>query len=677
MDKSNKKHIFWIDNLGFTSFWSVWRLSGGLKRHTFYYKKISPVVNHLIHFVNKNIELKLLEYDLGKMKTEDGPCLKYKIDKDTAFIMEKILYKMNRKKLLCAYLNRFPQAKTLLYLKQRLYMYINESISLLHIVDYYCRIDKDIAGLTNIIVSKSSNILKSCLTSKEKKTFTFIGYRTITNFYFHKVTLRIVLDVFVQAFCSLFYFVKPKRRSHSLAKIGIACTQKIDLDKRSPLFWVPYSSINPKRIFVYFDDPKKPATTETAKLLDKYGIDWLVLHRRASKTGKKNLWKLAPLNFSRFFTYLKYIWHITVPLFFQPGYLKLWQWYMLIELLIQTYYYETFYRDANITVLYNLNETDWVPTMNAIAVELANGISVSTHWSNHAVQSLAIAKAHDVFFSWSHLYTELLYKCMSCFYHVIQCGYIYDCYFNRAKITANSLRKKFKDSNVSFIIGFMDNIFGKDLFFSKEEMLRVYQELLNLTITDKRIGLILKPKRAKDTIWLLTEIQPLLKKATESGRCFIIDISNLEFFSFEAALACDLVVGFGVSTAAIESALAGIRAVNYDPSGNQDTSEYKEGYNKILFDDINLLIEAIKNSVNTSVPKDGFGDYGHILQKIDPFRDGKSAQRIGFYMNELLRSLDDRLGRNIAIERASHKYQQRYGEDKVDKFERKFRSLVF
>ena len=61
----------------------------------------------------------------------------------------------------------------------------------------------------------------------------------------------------------------------------------------------------------------------------------------------------------------------------------------------------------------------------------------------------------------------------------------------------------------------------------------------------------------------------------------------------------------------------------------------------------------------------GFGDWSPIINDLDPFRDGKAAQRMGNYLNWLIQGFDEGLGRNDVMENATEKYRKQWGNDKV------------
>ncbi|NQS88994.1 hypothetical protein HQ584_04310 [Patescibacteria group bacterium] len=567
MRKQNKKVIFWVDYLGWSSFWKIVSLLRGFNNFTLYhYRKASPFLKHLLRFISSNSTIEPLSYSLGNMKTKEGLCLRYQVESNTIEFIDNMVSKIIRGNNLFNKLNRFPKDKLLLYLKQKWGPQITEAMSLFNIIDYYYRNDSNVASVQNIMVSKSGDILNFCLFKKDLP-LTIVDYWNLDRFSFQRFDARVILGFLGQVINLFVIFPKPKQKD-SLPKIGMASTQSVDINKRSVLFWLPHSSIERKRFVLYFEDTNRPLSKEQSKLLDEYGINWLVLRKGASLLGKKNLWQMPRLNVSLVYKYIRDFFTITKGLFSRGGYFKLLQWHSLVELLVQVYYYEVFFRDTNIRILWNMEDTGHCQGVRAIALELAKGISVSTHCSNYPKRALGIARPYDVFFVWNRMHTELFRECKSCFNHVVQCGFIYDCYFDKAKEKAEPLRKELHSRGVSFIVGFMDNIYSNDYAYSKEALLGIYQALLNLTISDDRIGLILKPKRLKDSIGKINELDSLVKTATETGRCLILDKINLDCFSVEAGLACDFAIGLGISSTTVENGLAGVKVADYDTTGN-------------------------------------------------------------------------------------------------------------
>ena len=64
-----------------------------------------------------------------------------------------------------------------------------------------------------------------------------------------------------------------------------------------------------------------------------------------------------------------------------------------------------------------------------------------------------------------------------------------------------------------------------------------------------------------------------------------------------------------------------------------------------------------------SIP--GFGDWSNIIQELDPFRDGKAAQRMGNYLNGLMLGFEKGLDKEEIMSVAAERYKKEWGDDKV------------
>jgi hypothetical protein len=62
---------------------------------------------------------------------------------------------------------------------------------------------------------------------------------------------------------------------------------------------------------------------------------------------------------------------------------------------------------------------------------------------------------------------------------------------------------------------------------------------------------------------------------------------------------------------------------------------------------------------------DGFGDWSHFVDQFDPFRDGKSAYRIGTFKKWLLEGFNEGKNREIILKDAVERYADIWGNDKV------------
>jgi len=124
------------------------------------------------------------------------------------------------------------------------------------------------------------------------------------------------------------------------------------------------------------------------------------------------------------------------------------------------------------------------------------------------------------------------------------------------------LKRKLKLHGVKYTVALFDNVHANTYGFSTIEMKNFYNTFLDMLFRDPTIGIIIKSKKP-----IILNSMPIIsqkiEKAQATGRC--IKLSN-EFgrFPLDAALASDISVGVGISSAIIEIATAGLPAVMYD-----------------------------------------------------------------------------------------------------------------
>jgi len=111
--------------------------------------------------------------------------------------------------------------------------------------------------------------------------------------------------------------------------------------------------------------------------------------------------------------------------------------------------------------------------------------------------------------------------------------------------------------------------------------------------------------------------------------------------------------------------ISGCRGIHCDLPKHPSYPYYECGYEKIIFDDINRLISALKRYKENPSSEPELGDWSKYIDKLDPFRDGGGGKRIGAYMCWLIKGFDRGENRDGAIEYADKLYAQQWGEDKV------------
>ena len=459
--------------------------------------------------------------------------------------------------------------------------------------------------------------------------------------------------------------------NHRRAIAVEACMGLDPEGKRSDLFWLPQSGIPDDQILVYFDRPDRPASDEVLAAVRGHGWQPLVLSRGEGTSAAANVTtRVGRLNWRRMLLLL-----LTSPLWLLESggrrSVVYWCWQQLPGRLLVTDTWQAVF--ANYGVRLHSNYTDVLGINHvdqSVALERIGGINLRTdvafYYSVH--KDGARISPFDVFFVWGPDMEGILRKQdVMEITTLITCGYPLDHLFESARPGAARLRRDLQAAGAHTIICFFDTSFSKTGHTSRQDVEDVYQALLTEVIESPQLGLILKPKNLRDETALVTpELQSLLNKALATDRCVMLEQKIWPPISpCEAALASDLAVGYPINSAVIEAVLAGVPGVHIDLTRLHSHWFYDVGYERLVFDDLDRAMDAIRRWGRNPADEPGLGDHSAVINCIDPFRDGKAAQRIGQYMAWLLEGFDQGLHRDDVVRRASRLYAEKYGAQYV------------
>jgi len=429
------------------------------------------------------------------------------------------------------------------------------------------------------------------------------------------------------------------------------------------LFWFPHSGMLPENVVIYLDEQKFALSVEEVKRIRNAGFGLIFCPRKIFARGEYgvpiytcSLKTTLPLT-------VRYLKLITQMYRLAKDRVAKEQWKILSSLFIQLPYWEDFFQSNNIKVKFRFHDIFGV---RDIAAKLSGVTTLSYHYSNHTDSRITREEICDVFFIWGNRYKKILSPDLSTTGSMIETGYIFDYTFDYLKRKANELRNALKQSNVSYTIGILDENITKSINFFTEPVIRLYKAVFEYAVSHPEVGIIIKPKREITTEYLRTfcETSELLSELENQKRIVILDSLK---YPVEAGLASDLVIGvIPDSTAGLECALAGVPMVVYDCTNRGESHPlYRRGHNKIIFDDVRSLIEAI--NLNRQKPGSivGFADWADILSLTDPFRDGRANYRIASYIKTLLLKLSNGTGKYQAIRAANEFYKEKFGSDRV------------
>ena len=254
-------------------------------------------------------------------------------------------------------------------------------------------------------------------------------------------------------------------------------------------------------------------------------------------------------------------------------------------------------------------------------------------------------------------------------YHV-STGYLGDHRFPLLKPQAEQLRLKLRERGAQFIVAFFDEFAGKDERWNTGETLQRdnYAFLFERLLGMPELGLILKPKVPGSLKKRLGPVADLLDKALATGRCYCFEEGAIQgiYPPAGAAMAADVAIhGHACTgTAGFEAALAGTPTVMLDIEGFHTSAIYELGP-QVIFRSRQELWEAVMEYRKAPAAHSALGRWSPMIEKLDPFRDGRGAFRMGEYLRWLLEDLREGAGREQTMARAAEKYAGLYGHDKV------------
>lgn len=273
----------------------------------------------------------------------------------------------------------------------------------------------------------------------------------------------------------------------------------------------------------------------------------------------------------------------------------------------------------------------------------------------------------DVHFSFSPAQSTLLRADGSRVRWHVATGFLGDHRFAALREPARRLRERLESAGAKRVIALFDENSIDDVRWQLgHERLRMnYGFLLEKLLTEPWLGLIIKPKVPSSLRRRLGPMAALLEKAESTGRCFVFGEGSLQSSHppAAAALAADLAVHghLTAGTAALEAALAGTPTALFDPDGLPSSPLYRLGVGRCVFLEWPSLWDAATEHWRRPGGVPGFADWSPMLPELDPFRDGRAAERMGGYLAWLREGLAAGLGRERSMADAAERYAKAWG----------------
>ena len=443
--------------------------------------------------------------------------------------------------------------------------------------------------------------------------------------------------------------------------IAVHYIEGVDLSRRSELFWYPTSGIDPQRILIFFDsvpssNPGNRISESILKKIEESGMRWVATQENVVERKGVSVWGPTAIKNSLVSNYKSF----KAPINYKEKFVKGSSLHLLATIDIWRSFYTDFNCKMHIGMEAGLEEN----VAQNIALDLVEGVRVG--WKRS--ESLMVGgnelghHPYHVGFTWNSRGVEDFVRNRNRNNTIVVSGYPYDVSVKYSDNPKES-RSHLNDLGAKFTVALFDNAFYSVGIFSRKMMADFYSVFLRWVLDDEQVGILVKTKRPS-IIKLLPEVHELMDLANSTGRW--INLSNpFGRFPTDAAHEADLSVGIGISTALTEAVVAGHKGVHCDLTRMYEHPFYKWGYQKVVFDDLGMMMDSIKRFKENSSLEPCLGDFKDHMDEIDPFDDGDGHRRIGAYLRSLMKSFEGGLDRQSAILQANLEFRQEWGDDKV------------
>lgn len=259
--------------------------------------------------------------------------------------------------------------------------------------------------------------------------------------------------------------------------------------------------------------------------------------------------------------------------------------------------------------------------------------TVAYQYSTLAFRSPLMMSTADTFLVFADTFKPLYINDEISPREIISIGYLYDGVPNLVYDKALRHRENLTRSGAKFIVCLFDESVQHDRWglVNKKEHLRELHVLAKKILADPTFGVIVKSQFIFNSPSFLYPDDLLIHQVKLTGRFMELreGAHRNDIYPAEAALASDLCIShkFG-ATAALESAIAGVRTVMLDSYGAD--SWWDEIYSKadIQFESIESLLSVIEDYRSGSEERQSLGDWSNILYKFDAYMDGRAVIRL-------------------------------------------------
>ncbi len=316
------------------------------------------------------------------------------------------------------------------------------------------------------------------------------------------------------------------------------------------------------------------------------------------------------------------------------------------------------YRRCGVRGLFHYQE-DGVDDQS-LAMERIDGARFGFHWSCFDSPGGSTIRTHQVFFLWGRHDAKVALEGGSVTPHLLLSGCpLVDAYDDRFDAEAAAAAARLKAQGAVLTLAVFDTSLPS---------FRFYRFLFEWLLQEPRIGMVLKGKSSLFDEVLTDGLDGLVAEALATGRFERLDNRA---FPTVAARVCDFALGMGSTSPVAVCAIEGHRVLHLDYEGLDKpclrpyATFHALGPNRCAFRSPKAVQQALGSYLDDPEAYKDLGDASPVVDRLDPFRDGRSGERIGNYAADFLEALEAGLSRDEALKKATRRYAERWGRDKV------------
>lgn len=327
---------------------------------------------------------------------------------------------------------------------------------------------------------------------------------------------------------------------------------------------------------------------------------------------------------------------------------------------------EALFKITGIKVVWSSAEGNPLESLaGTIAINRVKGVSLGSTWSAYNYPLPPIQRdTNDVLFVWGTRHAQMFFQGGAVVKSMVISGYIGDYYLRHFVSEANILRDRWKKQyRPKAILCLYDNIFFNDDEINFSFVVNCIERLLLWTMKESETLLVIKTKRKEIFNEYPASIKELLRNLSDQKRL----VYEFKRADLTPGFASDIVLGFCLATLPCLLGTYGKDTVLLD--SNRYGENWSIGTSNITFitrpEDITKILNDRISRLYEKGISEGRIEVKPIPNSLDSFVDGRSAERIGAYISNLIEDLNKGSSSDEAIDNVNRRYREIWGADKV------------